>query len=219
MKTLIFDMDGLMFDTESLWIKFSQESAKTFNIILPEKLIYGVIGTTQIMTKNAFLEEYGNNFDFDDFLKTYRQLSFEYIEKEGTPIKRGLLELISYLKKEKYKIAIASSSKREILEFYLKNANIDKNIFDIIVSGDMVKNSKPEPDIFLKACELLNEKPNNCYVLEDSNNGIIAAHLSRCVPILIPDKDVIKKENLQKAKYKFNDLLEVKEFLENQKVA
>ena len=219
MKTVIFDMDGLMFDTESLWIKFSKEVAKEYNIVLSEKLIYGVIGTKQSETKKAFLEEYGEDFDFDGFLKLYRKLSFDYIKKEGTPIKKGLLELLEYLKKENYKIAIASSSRREILEFYLKNANIPENTFNIIVTGNMVKKSKPAPDIFIKTFELLEEKHNQCYILEDSNNGIVAAHLSGGITILVPDKDKIRDENLKKAKYIFNDLLEVKKFLENQKIA
>jgi len=82
----------------------------------------------------------------------------------------------------------------------------------------MVKKSKPAPDIFIKTFELLEEKHNQCYILEDSNNGIVAAHLSGGITILVPDKDKIRDENLKKAKYIFNDLLEVKKFLENQKM-
>lgn len=214
MKAVIFDMDGLMFDTENLWIKLSKKVALKFNIKLQDKIIYKVIGMTEASGRETFKKEFGESFNYTEFINAYYSEVKEYIKSNGTPIKKGLIELLNYLKSNNYKIALASSSNKEKINFYLKYANINEDVFDVIVSGDDVKCGKPNPEIFLKAIDKLMENAKNCYILEDSNNGINAAFSSGAIAVLIPDKDEIKEENLEKAQYIFNSLLEFKNFLE-----
>lgn len=134
------------------------------------------------------------------------------IKTKGLKIKKGLLELINYLKENNYLIAIASSSKKERINWYLEIININKNIFNVITCGDDIINGKPAPDIFLKTCEKLNVKPSRTIVLEDSNNGIKAAKKAGCISVLIPDLDVIKETTT--FDYKLDSLLDVIDLLE-----
>ena len=215
-KAVIFDMDGLMFDTEKLWEDAFSVVGKKMGYELSNEFHMKTIGTTEKKIALIFKEKFGADFPFDKFLLNCRKYMDEIIGNGGLKIKKGLLELLDYLKKNNYLIAIASSSRLARIKWYLKCANIDENIFDAIVSGEDIINGKPNPDIFLKACELLNVKPEEAIVLEDSNNGIKAAFSASCIPILIPDLDIIKEDVLKKAKYKFSSLLDVIDYLEGE---
>ncbi|MBQ9011509.1 MAG: HAD family hydrolase [Bacilli bacterium] len=215
MKAIIFDMDGLMFDTESLWVSSAINACKQMEYKITEKLPTLCIGTNKETTKNIFQKHLGNTFDFETFYLISRDIMKEEIKKEGLKTKKGLLELLSYLKDKNYLLAIASSSTKKVINDYLKLTNIDKNNFYKIVSGEDFKESKPNPDIFIKTCELLNVKPNEAIVLEDSNNGITAAYKAGCKTILIPDIDILKDQTIKMATYQVQSLLEVIDILEN----
>lgn len=101
-------------------------------------------------------------------------------------MKKGVSELLSFLKKENKKIALASSTRRQTVVNQLRDARI-LDYFDTVICGDMVERSKPAPDIFLKACEELKVEPERAYAIEDSYNGIRAAHAGKLKPIMIPD--------------------------------
>ena len=110
----------------------------------------------------------------------------DYYSKNKVPVKKGLFKLIKYLNNNEYKIAVVSSSSTKDVEKHLKDVGIIHE-FDAIVCGDMIEKSKPEPDIYLKACELLSEKPSDCYAIEDSQNGVLSAYRAGCKTIMIPD--------------------------------
>ena len=197
-KAIIFDMDGVMFDTERLYEeafamiakKWGYESEVTSEFIKSFKgkkkeaikILY-----KELLDKIS-IERTGKEFDADEYMKQVLDYLDKYIENNSMPIKNGLIELLKYAKINNIKVAIGTSEKFERVQFYLDKANIDKNIFDAIVCGDMVKNGKPAPDIYLKACEKICVKPENAIVCEDAPNGIIAAYRSGAKPIMIIDR-------------------------------
>ena len=125
------------------------------------------------------------------------------------PVKPGLYQLLEYLKKINCKMAVASSSPRWEVESHLKDAGIREYFCDI-VCGDMIKKSKPAPDIYLRACELLKAEPGDCYALEDSKSGLLSAYRAGCRPIMVPDLWQPDEEILKIIVGKYDDLEQVK---------
>ena len=133
-------------------------------------------------------KESGVDFDYDVVKKLKRDLVKKYIEENGTPIKEGFLNLINFLKNNKIKTALATSRSKEMTSYYLEKANKDfSKYFDCIITGDMIENGKPNPDIFLCATQNLNISPENSVVIEDSINGINASINGNIRAIMIPD--------------------------------
>ena len=212
-KAVIFDMDGLMFDTEKLWVEIGEELANKLGYEIPETLFKQTIGMKNEDASVLFNKTLGYDFPFIAFRRIYhhqinQKLCFEKIEE-----KLGLRELLVYLKNNKYKIAIASSNKRERIYLYLKSANINPSFFDVIVSGDDVKKGKPSPEIFKNTCMFLEEEPSNVLVLEDSINGALAAKRANCHLIIVPDVVIIPKNIEKLADYKLFSLMEVIDIL------
>ena len=123
-------------------------------------------------------------------------------------------ELLEYLKNANAKLAVASSSPRWEVEKHLNDAGII-DCFSAIICGDMVEKSKPAPDIYIKACEMLNENPEECIALEDSKNGLLSAYRAGCKPIIVPDLWQPDEEILQIIKGKYSDLEQVKKAFES----
>ncbi len=187
-KAVIFDMDGLMFDTEAL----SSEAWK----YVGEKFGYDITGDIIAKTraldvnhiKEIFEKNFGEDIDFFNLYSVHNAYMNEYIDDNGIPIKNGLKELLDYVKKRGLKIAIATSTDNKRTVYYLTKANILK-YFNNILCGDMVENGKPDPEIYLKAADSLGFKPEQCIVLEDSLNGSLAAYNAGCPVIMVPDLD------------------------------
>lgn len=208
MKHIIFDMDGLMFDTENMWLESFIEAGNMFNYKLNAQLHDKIIGTNKESQIRILKNELGQDFPYEDFDSVYRKIMNKKLEEGANP-KKGLNELLDYLINNDYIIAIASSSNRDTILNNLHFNNIDPNIFTTIVDGTMIDKGKPSPDIFLKTCKLLNIEPNDAIVLEDSNNGIKAAYDAGCIPVLIPDINIITNETKNITKYILDDLSEV----------
>ncbi len=211
-KAIIFDMDGLMFDTERLTKKLWKEACKEFGIDVSEEIFFKVIGLKREDGRKILEQELGKKFDYDEVRKVKDNLYFKYLEQNGTPIKKGLLELISFLEKNNIPKAIASSTSRNFIHVLLEKANILEH-FPIIVAGDEIIKGKPNPDIFLKASEKLKVEQSKCLVLEDSNAGIKAANSAKMDVIMIPDLLEPNEENKKIILKKCNSLLDVIEYL------
>lgn len=196
-KAIIFDMDGLMFDTEKLYEKAFAVIAKEwgYEAEISKEFIKSFKGKSKAAIKvlyKALLDETsikrkGKDFDFDEYLKQVLAYMFDVIETKGMPVKDGLIELLKYAKEKNFKTAIGTSENYQRVKFYLEKANIPEKTFNAIICGDMVLNGKPAPDIFLRACKELSVKPKETIVLEDSPNGIIAAHRAGTKPIMVID--------------------------------
>lgn len=184
-KAVIFDMDGLMFDTERLAVDAWLHAGRELNLPITTELIYSVIGVSWERHKSIWRCELGE-IDFNKANAICHDYMNLWIETNGIPVKPGLIELLSFLDENDIEKAIATGSERSIVDYYLGKACIDGS-FPVIVTGESVGRSKPDPGIFLHAAKLLNTDPKDCIVLEDSINGIKAAHAADMTPIMIPD--------------------------------
>lgn len=177
-----------------------------------ENTARAMIGRTQASARRLCTEKYGDDFDYDRLC----DLKHEYIDKvlpEGYfPAKYGVLEITSRLKENGFRIAVASSSRRGYVEEELKFTGLYDR-FEVILCGDNVTKSKPDPQIFLTAAERLGVSPEDCYVLEDSYNGIRAAHAAGMKPIMVPDLLPPDDEMKRLAVYIADDLIGAGEYI------
>lgn len=185
-KLVIFDMDGLIFDTETLYLKKWFVAAEMFGLTITEDAVIASMGANRKGQEEFFLNYFGKDFPFNDVISVISELIVRDVEENGLKIKPGFRELIDFLDKKGIKKALATSTGHLRTEKYMKIAGTEKT-FDTIVCGDMIANGKPAPDIFLKAAENLGVAPEKCMVLEDSANGILAACNAGMIPVCIPD--------------------------------
>lgn len=182
MKLAIFDMDGLLFDTERLTKKKLGEVMAKYGYSLDEEAYLKIVGVNSARYREIMIKLYGEKYPHDKISSQVREEINRSIRTDGAPVKKGIPELLGYLKGEGIKCAVASSTKSEYVKEYIAVSKLDK-YFDLIIGGDMIARSKPFPDIFLKVCEELNIKPQDSVVFEDSENGIRAA-VSGGIPVI-----------------------------------
>lgn len=214
-KTVIFDMDGVIFDSEVLICEIWDEIAKEYNLSNMDEVMVKCIGVNNAETEKIMKEEYGEDFDYDFYRGISSQIYHSRYDDGKLPMKEGVFELLEFLKQNGYKTALASSTRIETVTNQLKAAGIYR-FFDEVIGGDMVSKSKPDPEIFLKAAAKLNVSPSEAYVIEDSFNGIRAAYSAGCIPFMVPDMLKPDEEMRKKAEKIFESLLEVRDFLSNQ---
>lgn len=212
-ELIIFDMDGLMFDTEKISFETWREAASLYNYQISKEIFEKTIGTNINKAKEIFIEQFGERFPFDLVRNERTKLTEEIVKTKGVPIKKGLLELIDYLNLKNVKMAVATSTSKSRALNLLSSVQID-NFFDCILCGDEIENSKPNPEIFLKVAERLNCVPSKCLVLEDSELGVVAANKAGMIPIMIPDFKEPSDEIQRLIFRRLNNLLETKVFLE-----
>ena len=213
-EAVVFDMDGVIFDTEILYQKAWLFEAPKYNISKVEELFNKMMGMSNVDIEKLFKSAYGEDFPYTQYRADVRAKISEYIEKDGLSMKTGVVEILSFLKENGYPIALATSTTRTSVESHLAKSGI-KQYFDFIVTGDEVINSKPAPEIYLKACKGLGVMPQNAIAVEDSFNGIRSAFNAGMMPIMIPDTVMPDEEITELLFKKFNNLLELIEFLKN----
>lgn len=211
-KTIVFDMDGTLIDSEALIMKAWQILAAQDGIADIEETLIRCIGVTSAETEAIFYQVYGNDFPYQKYRTQGSKLYRAEIEKNGLPVKPGVYELFDFLKKNDFRIGLASSTREQIVRSEMESIGL-LDFFEVIVCGDMVTHSKPHPEIYLKSCELLNVPPCDCYAVEDSPNGIRSAYRAGMKPLMVPDL-VAPDEEIRKLLFKeCKDLLEVRDFL------
>ena len=186
-QAVVFDMDGVIFDTERLVIEFWKEVAKKHTIPNVEHTCIQCLGTNRVRTREIFLENYGADFPFDPYRAEVTELFNTHYKGVPLPTKPGVRELLSYLQEQDIKVGLASSTAQHLVRDEIGTAGL-LPYFQTLVCGDMVEHSKPAPDIFLKACEILNADPTKSIAIEDSFNGIRSAHCAGMTPIMVPDQ-------------------------------
>lgn len=211
-KAVVFDMDGVIFDSERAVMQCWKEVASRHNIPNIEKAILACTGTTMVRTREIMLNLYGADFPYDEYAKESSAIFHSRYDGGRLPMKPGVKELLTFLKEHDKKIALASSTRQQVVTDELRDAGII-GYFDRIICGDMVSRSKPAPDIFLKACEELNVSPSDSYAIEDSYNGIRAAHAGGLHPIMVPDLLPADEEMQPLAEIVLPNLTSVMEYL------
>lgn len=191
-KAVLFDMDGLMFDTERLTDRIWSELAPRHNIpVTPEDLSL-LRGRNHADGKAAFLARFGMDVDYDAFMDDSRRALEQELARH-VPERPGLRVLLRFLEQRGFKLAVVSSTHREMVESNLRRAGV-RDKFLTVVCGDMVPHSKPSPDIYLRAAALVGEEPCHCMVLEDSYNGVRAGAAAGCFTVMVPDLDPVTPE-------------------------
>lgn len=187
LKGIIFDMDGLMVDTEPMSFVCYKEIIESYGYTFHlDEYVKTYPGKSLLTSFNYMKEHYHIDFDIEEKIELFKALEIKYMKENGIELKKGLVDLLKYLKEHHYKTIIATSSIEERAYRILERHDILK-YFDTVVYGSEVSRGKPFPDIFLKACEKLDIKPDEALVLEDSEAGIQAAYDANIPVICIPD--------------------------------
>lgn len=213
-KAIIFDMDGLMIDSERVTFECYQERLKDMNLTMDEEFYKTLLGKPIKGIYQRFYDVYGNDFPIENVIQDVHQLMAERFETEGVPVKKGLVELLHYLKDNNYKTIVATSSNRDRVDKILAQAKITE-FFDDSICGDEVTKGKPNPEVFLKSCQKLGVNVDEAIVLEDSEAGIQASYDANIKVICIPDMKYPEKQYEEKTFKIIKDLTEVTAYLKS----
>lgn len=211
-KLVLFDLDGTLIDDEIFTITSKVIEGKKLGYNITEEIAKNTLGLSCDISKKYLSSIFGKNFPYEYF----REKRFEYIKNDlelnGIRLKKGTLEIIDYLKQNDIKICICTSSSQKYIDLFRKYTDIfDK--FDHIITGNMVNNGKPNPDIFIKAMTYFNIDSSETLVIEDSKNGILASLNAKCDAIMIPDLIKPNKELIEKNIKIKQSLLEVIDYV------
>ena len=209
---VIFDMDGLMFDSEPIWRQCWPPAFERIGLEMIPEVPELVPGMSKAGTADYLTELYGGDRRAAQAVEAYYEIAAETFAKSGAPKKKGLDELLKTLAERGIPSAVASSTNRSIVEGNLRHAGLE-GVFPIIVAGDMGLTSKPAPDIFLEAARQLDCDPAQTLVLEDSENGIRAGAAGGFITVFVPDISHVSDEARALATHVCESLLEVRDLL------
>lgn len=197
-KLCIFDMDGTMFDTEPISYKAWQAVCLPHGYHIPESLFCSIIGMDNRRIIQKYREFFGDDFPYQEIWKEKTAYQLAYYHTHPIPRKHGLLSCLKFAEKQGILCAVASSSPRSQIEYLLEKSKLAA-YFQYVQSGEEVVHGKPAPDIFLLTCQKAGVMPSQALVIEDSQNGILAADAANIPAVWIPDLVQIAPEVQQKA--------------------
>ena len=190
-KLVIFDVDGTLVDSESVYVKAALKNIEVNHYNIPMSAIMGIIGQNRVAGRKLIESTQDDSFNYDKYIKDFEKIRNQILENEPYKLKKGALNILNYCKKHNIKTAIATSTYREKQVKVLTNLGII-DYFDYMVFGDEINNSKPAPDIYLKVYEHYNIDKDEMIIYEDSNNGILSAHNAGIRVVYI--KDIVDVE-------------------------
>lgn len=185
-KALVFDMDGLIFDSERVVQRAWNIAGSEMGYGNVGEHIYNTLGMNVVSRKQYFLTHIDPKFQHEEFTARTRVVFREIVESEGLAMKPGAKELIMLGKEKGYRLAVATSSRRDYASRLLKEAGVYE-YFDGFVFGDMVSHSKPDPEIYEKACETIGVLPQDSVAFEDAPAGIRSAAAAGLRVVAVPD--------------------------------
>lgn len=205
---VIFDMDGLMIDTEKWLQKYYVQAAEKLGFPMKPEHVLEIRSLPAEYAIPKLKKLVCESFDYYAVKELRKEYMSKHIEQHGIDKKKGLDELLKYIKANSLKCAVATATPPNRTKQYLEKLNI-LSYFDQIVCAAMVKHGKPEPDIYIEASSRLQLKPENCIALEDSPNGVLSAYRAGCVTVMVPDLTQPDKETAKIIYKKADDLSKV----------
>ncbi len=212
LQAVVFDMDGILIDSEVLYKKFAVETFKDLGFSLSDELHLSTVGIPGPDGEALVRAAMGETFPYDEFDHIWRS-KVAAAMMEHVPLKPGVREFLTLLDELEIPTAVATSSTHETAHHHLTRADLLHH-FSALVTGDQVDNGKPHPEPFLLAAERLEVEPENCLALEDSHNGVRAAHGAGMQTIMVPDLLVATPEMKQLTIAVMDDLSMVKNVFE-----
>ena len=209
-KGVLFDMDGVILDTEKLYTRFWCEAAQALGFPMTHEMALGMRSLSHEVGERQLKSYLGEEVEYQQVRSKRIEMMTAFINENGVELKPGIHELLAFLKANGIKTAVATSSPLDRTKDYLSQVGLVDS-FDELVSGHMVEHGKPAPDIYLYAAAKLGLKPEECLVLEDSPTGLLAAYCAGCIPIMIPDQDQPDVETRERAYAVVENLLTVRE--------
>lgn len=213
-KAVVFDMDGVITDTEKLYRRYQLEEGKKYGI--PDDVMIRacerIAGGNKVSNKKPFEEIVGRGIDYYEFREGVMKSLDHHVNTLGVDLKYGVKETLAYLKEKGILIGLATSTIRERAIKYLVAHDI-YGYFDKLIFGNMVEHGKPAPDIYLKACEELGVEPEASVAVEDSINGIISAGRAGLYPVMVIDLIQPKEEIKPYVKQIYEDVTRLREII------
>lgn len=213
-KAVVFDMDGVITDTEKLYRRYQMEEARSRGITDEEMLrvCLAIAGGNKYTNKPKFEAIVGRGIDYFEYREKMMARMDAHIKEHGVELKAGVKDILAYLKDKGIKIGLATSTVRDRATGYLVDHEI-YDCFDELIFGDMVEHGKPAPDIFLKACEKLGVSPEETIAVEDSINGIKSASAAGTYPVMVVDLIEPNDEIIPLAKRIYRIITDIKELV------
>ena len=186
-EAVIFDMDGLLLDTESIGRRAWEQAGRDLGVSVPDDFYEKLIGRTQKDAWQIVRDWLGEDFPTAPYMARANAHYHQWLHEEAPPLKQGVLPLLEFLDELEKPLALATSTSANLTERNLRRTDLAR-FFRVVVTGDRVARGKPEPDIYLKAAEELGVDPSRCLALEDSVYGVRAAHAARMHVFMVPDQ-------------------------------
>ena len=211
-RGVLFDMDGLVLDTEKLYCRFWREACAHFGFSMTQAQALRMRAANAQLSEANLHEFFGPAADYRAIRAKRIELMDAYIEEHGVDVKPGIFELLAYLDAKGIPRAITSSAPPERIRAHLSRRGLDHR-FNCLCSGHQVKQGKPAPDIYLYGAASLGLNPEECLALEDAPTGIESAFRAGCFPVLIPDQDTPGAETVSKCFAKADSLGDIIDIL------
>ena len=210
---VVFDMDGTLLDTERIYQEYWLISAHElgYDMLTAEDMLeFRSLGKKR--AKKLMWEKTGDEDSYVKIRKHRFELMDPFLEKNGIPLKPGVMEALKKLKEAGFSLAVATGTVADRSEAFLEGLGLS-HFFEYIISTENVENGKPEPDVYLYVCDRLDVDPKITFAVEDSPNGIMSAANAGCRVVMIPDITPPEKELEEHIEYVADDLIEAAEYI------